>query len=360
MRRHSVLIGVASAFIATSALAASPCVTVSLNPPPQLATGLMWDWNANKLLLVDILAGELQTYAADGVRLTRWANPGSGPYNFSQPMWITRSPKALVLTNYGGKFIELDARLTPVASHELSTFEADPRHGELGPDMSHWAVTGDGMVGLGTTRLKGERWSGAWIRVRWSPRNGFEVLREVRDDGPYWGFQVLASYIMATLDQRVYALSFEPYGVLEFEGSGMRLRAGLPEAFGKLPALPPDQGRINLQDRVAILSSSTGAAHLYADGSRLYVVLRDMRSGARKWLLARYDPEAQRVTGVWRLPSRSHDLFLAPGPKQWALLEIEGRRSDYSDIYGKLVLFPTQALTGSAGTVDTPVPVCDR
>ena len=346
--------------LATGALAATPCPTLSLNPAPRHPTSLVWDWPFEKLLLVDVRAGELQTYSKEGVRLARWANPGSGPLNFSRPMLITRTPRALVLTDYDGKFIELDSRLTPTASHSLSDIEVHPKYGQLGQHILFWAPTSDGLVGLGATRLKGQRWAGAWLRVTWPPHGTFEVLKEMPDTDPFWRFEALASQFVVTAGQHVYSLSFEPYGLLEFSGAAIHLRRGLPEVFGKLPALPPDRGEDNAEERVAVLSSSTGAAHLVADGSHLYVVLREMRSGTRRWLLARYDPDAERVTGVWRLPSAANDIHLAPGPKQWALLETEGTQADGTRTCCTLILLPAQALTSAGGTVDAPVPVCAR
>ena len=359
MVQRSALISAGWLAISASVFAASPCTIASLDPVPGRFTGITWDWTYANLLLVDVAAGEVRTHSADGALVRRWANPGSGPFEFSKPFLLIRTTTGYVLQDGGFHFIELDRNLTPVASHDFDSKQ--PRgDGTKGGSM-HWVGTGDGILGYGSLKSPDQPWRAGLLRVTWSPAMRFQLLRAFPDDEKSQQPYTLGVATTATCNGRGYQLAFgTDFGVFEVHGSQVRHLRGLPEAFGKLPQLPPAQGMANGVERSLALAATTGAAHLYSDDKSLFVMLRDRRSGTRRWLLARYDPDAERVTGVWLLPSTAIDVHLAPGPRSWALLELSGRSPVGAMIPGKLVLFPTPALTSAGGTVDAPVPVCER
>ncbi len=359
MRLRTVVLAFAVCLAAGAALAASPCIGVGLEPAPSRFTGVSWDWDYTQLLVLDVASGELRTYTTGGTIAKHWANPGSGPFEFSQPLLLVRGESGFVLQDGGYHFIELDRSLNPVASHDLSG-DAPGSDGSKGGSL-HWVPTGDGIVGYGSVQEPGRPWKVGLLKVTWSPAVRFQLLRALADEDRAQQPFVLGVGTSAACKGRAYQLAFgEDYGVFEVSGTDTRLRRGLPKQFGRLPELPASRGMANGAERFIAIAATTGAAHLVSDGSALFVVLRDTRSPARRWLLARYDPEAELVTGAWLLPSSALDVHLAPGPKRWALLEVAGRTSDGGMTAGRLMLFPAEALAGAGGTVDAPVPVCAR
>jgi hypothetical protein len=355
VRRSAVFAAVLSIAASTSAY---QCRTIKLNPAPRIFNRPAWNASGDRLLLVDVAAGEIESYSLSGDRERSIIRPGQDQLDFSRPNTIVSTPSGYVLNDGGSRFVLLNRALTPIQAFDVG---GEPPAWDAAP--FNWAPTEGGIVAYGDIRAPNAPWKTGLFRVSWGDPLKFEFLkkmpgREARE--PY----LFESDYVVSAGKRAYVLSFEPeYGVFEIDGPRLRLLKGLPGGFGVLPLLPESHGRSTAAILYAALSRTKSVSGLLVAGDRLYVLLRDVAAGRRKWLLAEYDPLQQKTVAVLNLPTSAEHVELAAGNKWLAIVEKGPFLADERFAPGNVILVPAtalHALHAAGGSVESPRDLCGR
>ena len=343
--------------IAASA-SAYQCRTIKFNPAPRLFNRPAWDASGDRLLLVDVAAGEIESYSLSGDRERSIIRPGPDQLDFSKPNAIVSTPSGYVLKDGSSRFVLLNRTLTPVQAFDVG---GEPPAWDAAP--MNWAPTEGGLVAYGDIRAPNTPWKTGLFRVSWGDPLKFEFLkqmpgREARE--PY----LFESDYLVSVGKRAYFLSFEPaYGVFEVDERRLRLLTGLPAGFGVLPLLPQSHGRSTTALLYAALARTKSVSGLLVAGDRLYVLLRDVTAGRRRWLLAEFDPVQQKTVAILNLPTSAENVELAAGNKWLAIVEKGPFLADERFAPGNVILVPATALNAlhaAGGSVESPKDLCGR
>ena len=342
--------------IATSAYAYH-CRTIQLKPPPRIFNTPAWNASGDHIFLVDVVAGEIESYSLSGERERSVIRPGTDQLDFSRPNSIVSTPSGFVLKDGGSRFILLNRALTPIQAFGIG---GDP---PVAWDAApfKWAPTEGGLVAYGDVRVANAPWKTGLFRVSWGDPPKLDFLRQMPGREAKEPYLLEGNYVVR-VGQSFYFLSFEPeYGVFEINGRLLRLMKGLPAGFGVLPSLPESHGRSSMAILYAALSRTKSIAGLLVAGDHLYVLLRDVTAGRRKWLLAEYDLLQERTVAILNLPTSADHVEMAAGSKWLAIVEKGPFLADERFAPGNVILVPTtalQTLHAAGGSVATPKDLC--
>ena len=344
--------------IAASAFAYQ-CRTIKLNPAPRIFNRPTWNASGDRLLLVDVAAGEIESYSLSGDRERSIIRPGQDQLDFSRPNAIVSTPSGYVIKDGGSRFVLLNPVLAPIKAFDVG---GDP---PLAWDAApfNWAPTEAGIVAYGDLRAPNAPWKTGFFRVSWGDPLKFEFLKEMPGRAAREPYLLENDYVVSA-GQRAYLLAFEPaYGVFEIDGRRLRLLTGLPAGFGALPALPESHGRSSMAILRAALARTKSVSGLLVAGDRLYVLLRDVAAGRRRWLLAEYDPLQQKTVAILNLPTSSEHVEVSAGNKWLAVVEKGPFLADERFAPGNVILVPITALNklhAAGGSVESPKDLCDH
>jgi hypothetical protein len=332
------------------------CRTIKFNPPPRLFNTPTWNASGDRLLLVDIAAGAIESYSLSGDRERSVIRPGPDQLDFSTPNTIFSTSTGYVLKDGGTRFILLNPTLTPTQAFDVG---GDPPAWDAAPFQ--WAPTEGGVVAYGDIRGANRPWKTGLFRVSWGDPPKFEFLREMPGRGARQPYLLEGNFVVSA-GKRAYVFSFEPeYGVFEIDGRRLRLLKELPAGFGALPVLPQSHGRSSMTILYAALSRTKSVSGLLVAGDRLYVLLRDIAAGRRRWLLAEYDPLRQKTVAILNLPTSAEHVEVAAGNKWLAIVEKGPFLPDEHFAPGNVILVPATALNAlhaAGGTVESPKELC--
>jgi hypothetical protein len=358
MRIRTIASFAAVLSIAVSAYA-NQCRTIKLNPAPRIFNRPAWSASGDHLLLVDVVAGEIESYSLSGNRERSIIRPGQDQLDFSRPNAIVSTPSGYMIMDGGSRFVLLDRVLAPTRAFNIG---GDP---PLAWDAApfNWAPTEGGLVAYGDLRAPNAPWKTGLFRVSWGDPLKFEFLKEMPNGAAREPYLLESDYVVRA-GQRAYLLAFEPaYGVFEVDGRRLRLLTGLPAGFGSLPPLPESHGRSSMAILYAALARTKSVSGLLVAGDRLYVLLRDVSAGRRRWLLAEYDPLQQKTVAILNLPTSSEHVEVAAGNKWLAIVEKGPFLADERFAPGNVILVPVTALNAlheAGGSVVSPKDLCGR
>jgi hypothetical protein len=339
------------------------CRNVQLKPSPRLFHAPAWDYAGERLLIVDIVGGELGVYATSGERERAISKPGPEKLDFSTPVAIAAAPQGYVLRDGTSRFVSLDRNLKPVRVDELNPSKRSPKGSEAA--AFQWAPFQEGVLAYGDLRLEGGKWRTGVYKAVWGSPVKFEFLREMSASGDLNSKQpyLLTKSYLARLGERAYLFSFDPaYGLIEIDDRGTRLLGGLPAGFGTIPQMPPSRGRQSMPATYKAFSNARGVVGLSVIDGSLYLLLRDVEpDGRRRWLMAEYDPVKQKTVATFLLPASSEHVELTAGRKWLAVFDKGAVLADERFSSGAVTLVPVDAfrkLHGAGGTVDSPIRLC--
>src|SRR5436305_1619610 len=110
--RKSVVFATLLSVVASAS--AYQCRTIKFNPAPRIFNAPTWNASGDRLLLVDIAAGEIESYSLSGDRERAIIRPGQDRLDFSTPNTIFSTPSGYVLKDGGSRFVLLNRDLTPI------------------------------------------------------------------------------------------------------------------------------------------------------------------------------------------------------------------------------------------------------
>ena len=142
-----------------------------------------------------------------------------------------------------------------------------------------------------------------------------------------------------------YALRVDEEGpfIQRLAASGERLDV-FPDWPGPLPDLPPVRQMEDYPLWWKAVENASFPDSLYAEGARLYLLMRLAVRGGPVWDLHGIDPVTESLTNVVRLPTRAAHISLVPGAKHWALLEASCYSEDASRRPTRLLLLDAEAI----------------
>lgn len=310
------------------------CRRVHIDLPGVWLPDAAWSPDGLLLLASDVGAGRLLRFEDSGARLSDVVAPGSGPKEFNHPGLIYPTKDGFLLRDQGVRLLALDARGQPRGL--VATFYP----WEAGV-TSESALLGDDLVGLGSAHEEdGSRWFG-YLRLASAPIRVLargEAVPPAAAELPY--YPALENSV-AVASERAYALRYTTPPRIEELFPTKKLSA-FPPGFTPLPTIPAGStlpGR-SLEFE-AFMSSARLPVKLLGYGPLLYLLTREPAPGGGiRWLLHRIDPVADRLEATLELPSRAPNLLVAPGPRDWALLEKSRASADDRVVLESIVLVP--------------------
>lgn len=297
------------------------CSRAALESPPTWSWSGAWTHDGSRLLLVDVLSGELLVYDTQGRLIQTIRRPGTGPLDFNRANAIVATQDGFVLRDGVNHFVFLSADLTP--QRGLSTEKIEPGVHGMPRSFFNWTVASGSLYGLGDVRTADEGWDAGWLEMDLEDPHRNRIFRPApAREGLHRLYRKGYPYA-ASEGERVYFLIMEEEGVgiLQVAPRIRRLQA-FPEGFDSLPQ-PPDADSGRRTPLVyRFLQSATYPTGIYAWEQRLFVLSRSPAGdGKTRWELHSLDPEQDEHVGTLVLPTEAAHLSVIPGPTRWAVVE---------------------------------------
>jgi hypothetical protein len=312
-----------------------------LSPSPSWSAAPAWDQSGQELTLVDIAGGQLLRYSGTGLFLGSVARPGQGSLEFTRPTRLLGTDRDYLLIDRASRLLFLDSRFVPQWSRNLRS-EVTGSDSVTISDAA-WLNTGRDLIALGQTSKAGEWWEG-FLRLSLLPIPSVEErVQEVPSGSLSNLLYRLTLPVLAAAAGEVYALSYTDPPALIRLSHGKRVLRAFPSEFRGLPQISEGPGGARESSRLYHeLERSAYAVSLYGRGDHLFLLTRAPAAAqATTWALTQIDPRRDEVIRTITLPTAANHLDVAPGPRQWALVE-KGRvvHSGKQQI-GSIVLLPT-------------------
>jgi hypothetical protein len=300
------------------------CRRVPLDPGPRWSSWAAWSPDGGELAIVDVRGARLLRYSSAGVYLGAVTRPGRGELEFDHPTQLAGTSDGFRLENPPGRTLWLDRNYRSVRSIDFLTAKGSPRITDkvVPYGLASAVVVADELIGYATLHVNGRPWLG-FVRVSMKPVEVVELIEEIPHGSPedrvvlWTGAEDVSRVADAT-----YALRYgEPTAILQLTPVKRRLRT-FPADFTALPVLPPEVGGPSAGPIISrVLERSTVATNLQGHGSFLYLLTRRPAAQGTLWQLWQIDPRRDVLVRALTLPTAASDIFLAPGPKSWALVE---------------------------------------
>jgi hypothetical protein len=320
--------GIASSMLVLGALLSSAPASASplsgqhvdFDAPPAWTISGAWASDGS-LVLVDAALSKVLLYKQDGKRLNALANPVDKNLAFPKPAIIQRLERGgYLLEDQDGHLVRLDENYKPLSSWDLLASAKGPQ-GELGSVLNWISVNEDVIVAFGDVK-QGDRWFSAFLRINLSHPADFEVLQEVSETASR--FYLLGNpYIAAVRGEAFYLVMDDPPYLVR-AGDGIRRRvAGLSTSSFHRPQLPSQRGEGGVKAAYSVLERASMPVGLYGWNGYLYLLSRETVEGRAglAWVLAKIDPDTERIMSSRVLDSTASHLSVVPGQKFWAFLE---------------------------------------
>ena len=309
-----------------------------------------WSFDGHELVVVDLSGARLLRYGPDGRFLGSVMRPGEGDGEFSKPSQIHATRDGWMIQDGGRKWLWVDRQFNTLRT--LSTRGPDGRPIVQLVDES---LSGDELAGFGSYRKPDRTWSMALLRAGLKQLEVRQVIEEVSietRDGTLYG-TILP--VVAHLGGQAYFLRFaEPSYILRANPK-TRLKT-FPSGFDHLPVLPKSEGPQSTAPRQQAIEKSALPVGLYASEPFLYLLTRRPDPQGTTWQLHQIDPRTDRLIRSLTLPTSAHDLVLAPGPSDWAILEKGSIRPDGDQPVTGLLLIPKAWIEASRPTAELGCP----
>jgi hypothetical protein len=310
---------------------------VLLAPTPQGVSRAVWTHDGGRLVLAHGADRALLVHRADGTLERRVARPGRGDLEFAVPYDLARTVDGFVLLDFPCHYLWLDRDLEPIRS--LRTCSSGRDRGDVFPFRPLVLVDGGWVAVANAVDADGGGRFGL-IRQRFAAHPApFEVLAELfpprsdpqqigDDDARQLDLLSLGMLYLAQAGERTYWLRAAEgaFRIDRLDGDRLVPLAAFPERFARVPLLPRRRQGIGDEALLqSVVETSTFAAGLYGEGRWLYVLGREaVPGGDTRWTLTAIDPVADRVVGTATLPTGVPALAVAPGPVEWAFVELGG------------------------------------
>jgi hypothetical protein len=297
------------------------CRRVALDPAPSWSFSAAWSSDGRELTLVDVLGGDLLRYTEEKFHGII-ARPGMGALEFDHPAQLTSISGGYLVTNPPGKVIWLDQGFRPIKSVDLLKAKKSKQlEGEITNfDFSDAIPAGPDLLSFAVVHRNGKPWQG-YVRVSIKPFELTDFIEEIDSKAPEDKVFRLQGEAIAPAAGGYYVLRYsQPTFILELAPEKRRLKA-FPPGFEALPKLPELGGFAAASALYKALEHSTAATGLYGRGGLLYLLTRRPAAQGTLWQLWQIDPRRDAVLRSLTLPTTANHVFLAPGPKDWAVIE---------------------------------------
>jgi len=319
-----LLLGVAASPAAEGPPQEAPrCIRTALESPPPWMWSGAWTQDGLRLLLVDVVTGEIDVYDTSGHLERTIRHLGTGPLDFNRPNRIVSSKEGYWIQDGVAHFVFLDKKLIPTDG--VDTANVAPGVTGVPRAFFDWTAASGHIYGLGDilTSDEGRTWKRGWLEMDLSDPARYRIFRPApSDDGLHRLYRMGYHYAAAEGD-RVFFLLMEQDGpwILQVSPKIRRMNS-FPPGLSSLPRPPSFESGQNAALVYAFVEQATYPAALYAWGGKLFVLSRAPGvQGSTRWILHVIDPDHDTLEGHLTLPSQAHHLVVIPGPKYWALVE---------------------------------------
>lgn len=296
------------------------CKRIALDPPPAWSNSAAWSPDGGDLAIVDVFGGNLLRYS-EGKYFGSVARPGMR--ELKHLARLTAIPGGYLAESPEGTVTWLDRRFKTLKSVDfLEVKKSSHIEREITPfAFFDIALAGQSLLGVAIVHLNDQPWMG-WVRVALKPFELREMIEEIDHNAPEDRFFRLQGYDVVPAAAGHYVLRYaQPTFLLQLSPEKRRLKA-FPPGFAELPKLPEGVG--GMEGGVLLykaLEHSTVAVRLYGRGDFLYLLTRRPAAQGTLWQLWQIDPRRDAVIRPLTLPTTANHVFLAPGPKDWAVIE---------------------------------------
>lgn len=284
-------------------------------------TDAAWSLDGRRLLVPAVLDGLVRVFEG-GVLVDELKRPGGGRLEWTKPSGIAAVDDGYIVSERSQHLIWLNHALEPFDGLFLDRRAAIDTVAEIA--LFQWAATPHGQIFM-VADVK--RDDGGWVPGYHSLELGTEsslqthLVTKVEDDDRRFYTRAIPMVAIAAGKGYFLRLEREPY-IFAADRPSASLSA-FPKRYRQIPVMPPDQGFGSFRQEMETLARATMPAGLFGRGDRLYLLTREPRQeGGARWQLHAIDPVADRLDHVIELPTRASFLVVAPGPEQWAVLEL--------------------------------------
>ncbi|HSS79024.1 MAG TPA: hypothetical protein VLV54_20050 [Thermoanaerobaculia bacterium] len=207
-------------------------------------------------------------------------------------------------------------------------------------DFSDAVPAGAGLLGFAVLHRNEKPWQG-YVRLSLKPFELVELIEEVNHNAPEDKvFRLLGEAITSTAGGHFALRYAQPTFILKLAPDKRRLKC-FPQEFERLPRLPDLGGFAAAAALYKALENSTAATGLYGRGDLLYLLTRKPSPKGTIWQIWQIDPQRDVVVRSLTLPTTANHVFLAPGSRDWAVIEKGAVKEGGKQAIRSMLLIPS-------------------
>lgn len=295
---------------------------IKFSDPPRWTTSGEWDFSGERLLVADVLRGDILQYSSDGKLVNSTIadalpNPGVIQRAGSDSLWVESED---------GHLFELSRDLQARPRPLINLLEkVKSTHGTLISVFNWVPLSPSEILVFGDLRRE-QGDIGAVLRVPLQDPASYTILREIEIETLSHRFFLLGQPFLGAVHGEPYFLVMaDTPQIVKPGGTGFRIvqitASGRKEPYGR-PELPENVTMSTAALLFKQLERSTSAAGLYGWRGFLYMLKRKPAGdGKTMWSLLKIDPKTNKILWTRRIDSSANHLLVVPGEKYWAFVE---------------------------------------